>query len=161
MKKYEERIIDGDTWLVAAFSATEGIKIGKKLLSIAGVPLGKAIGGLVGSGSSLDKRIDFGAVGEAIGGLFERLGDDELDELLKRLLKCTQINGKDVAPQFDVVFQRRYATLIKVALFAIEVNFDIPLGSWLTLASEAIQKESQSMQEQSSDQSEVSSRKNG
>jgi hypothetical protein len=161
MKKYEERVIDGDTWLVVAFSATEGIKIGKKLLSIAGVPIGKALGGLAGSGSLLDKKIDFGAIGAAIGDLFERLGDDELDELLKRLLKCTQINGKDVAPQFDVVFQRRYATLIKVALFAIEVNFDIPLDSWLTLASEAIRKESQSMPETSSDPSEALSRKNG
>jgi hypothetical protein len=133
---YKEKEIDGQLWTVTEFSATEGLRLLLKLSKLLGRPLGKAISGLIGDGSGLDHKIDFSIVGEAVGELAERMDEAEVETLVKRLLRATQVDHKEVTPQFDILFQRRYVTLFKVLAFVIEVNFDLPLDDWMKQASE-------------------------
>lgn len=142
MRHTHEREIDGSRWTVTEFSATEGLRILTRLVKLLGDSAAKAFGALPTEGgiSVLDAKIDWSMLGEAIGGLANRLDEDEVDELVKRLLANTLIDGKAGkepagGPRFDIVFQGRYVTLFKVLSFVLEVNYRIPLSDLLVATS--------------------------
>jgi len=133
-----ERQIDGITWTVNEFSATEGLRLLTRLTALCGAPLARAFEALPKDGSVLDARVDFTLLGGALSELTSRLDEDQVVELVKRLLGCTLANGEDVERRFDVVFQGRYATLFKVLAFVLEVNYKVPLADWLQAASSTV-----------------------
>jgi hypothetical protein len=131
----QEREIDGALWSVTEFSATEGLKILTTIARLSAGPLAQAARAL--GGSVLDAKVDLALVGTAVADLASRLDDDEVVGLAKRMLRGTFVDGKEVSPQFDLVFQGRYLTLFKVLGFVLEVNFKVPLADWLRSAAAA------------------------
>lgn len=126
-----ERVIDGEAWKVTLLPTTKGLDIGRRLLKLVGPAFGTAVGA-VGPEGILDA--DVGKLGAALGSLSEKLGEPDAAALVKELV-TTGVFLND-APltvgSFEVVFQGKYATLLQVAMFVIEVNYKIPLASWLT-----------------------------
>ena len=130
-----EKEIDGKQWSVIAFSATEGLGIMARLTNLLGGSIGKGIAGFMGAedGKGLDPAI----IADAFEGLAERMGEEQVVGLVKRMLKGTrttndaqkQINAHDA---FDVLFMRKYGTLFKVLAFVLEANYDVPLADWLS-----------------------------
>lgn len=128
MRQFEEREIDGEIWTVQQFPATVGLKMLSRLARLCGGPLGQAVGAFT---KGLDSELDVGLLGKAIGSLAERLDENEIEVLVKRLLQDTRVNGKEVLPQFDTLFQARYLTLLQVLGMVLEVNFKLPLPELL------------------------------
>lgn len=136
-REAHERVIDGDTWTVQQFPATEGLRLMARLAKLLGGPLSAAMGALQGS-DLLDAKVDGSLLGKAVAELADRLDEDEVAGLAKRLLKDTRVGGKEVLPQFETLFQGRYLTLFKVLGFVLEVNFQIPLAGWLAVAASQV-----------------------
>ena len=128
MRQFEEREIDGDIWTVQQFPATEGLKVLARLAKLCGGTLGQAVAALH---RGLDSEIDLGLLGKALGSLAERLDEGEVVVLVKRMLQDTRVNGKEVLPQFDTLFQARYGALFRVLGMVLEVNFKLPLPELL------------------------------
>lgn len=137
MRNTTERDIDGRTWTVTVFSATEGLGIMARLTRILGGPIGRAVAGALGPGGGEDgPSVDSATIAEAFEALADRLDEAEVVGLIKRMLRGTQVamdDGKKVsaADRFDTVFMGAYATLFKVIGFVLEANYDIPLADWL------------------------------
>lgn len=131
MIESKKKEIDGNTWMVSLFSATKGAKILAKIMRLLGGPFGKAIGGLSGGVGLLDAKIDFSIFGDAIGDLANRLDEDEVVDLIKQLMSSVRCDGKEVAPQFDLIFMGRYATMLKVAAYVIQENYKLPFFDYL------------------------------
>lgn len=136
MRHNHEREIDGVKWTVNEFPATEGLKVLTALTRLVGGPLTQILGALVGGKDGLDSKLDLPLLGKAIAQLTDQLDEDHVLALAKRLLRETRADGKEVMPQFDLIFQARYLTLFKVLGFVVEVNFKVPLTDWLTAAAQ-------------------------
>jgi len=138
VRKTTEREIDGRTWSVTAFSATEGVGVLARLTRILGGPIGKAISGALGSeGDTGGVGVDAATIAEAFEALADRLDEAEVVGLVKRLLRGTQVaeeSGRKVnaADSFDTLFMGSYWTMFKVIGFVLEANYDLPLGAWLS-----------------------------
>lgn len=137
MRHTHKREIDGTLWTVNQFSASEGLRLMTRLIKLCGSPIAKAMQALPTDKSILDADVNLSLLAEAIDELTGRLDESEMLALIKRLVSCTQADGKDVDGRFDLVFQGRYRTLFSVLLFVLEVNYDVPLGDWLNAASAA------------------------
>lgn len=141
MRHNHQREIDGNTWIVNEFSATEGLRLLASLTRLGGGAVAKAIEALPADGSILGMGLNMGLLAAAVADLANRLNEDEVVDLVKRLLATTLCDGKEVARQFDVVFQGRYLTLFKVVGFSLEVNYKLPLADLLAAASGADEQE--------------------
>src|SRR5262249_40615789 len=75
----------------------------------------------VAKGGLGDLQVD--ALGEAVGLLFEKLSDDELESITRELLAAATANGAPLMPQFDLMLQGRIDTILKLLKFALEVNY--------------------------------------
>ena len=117
MQHFEEREIDGHAWKVQAFPATKGAEMAAMLLQH-----------MASLASGADNDI-FQAVAE----LIKTLTPKRFVELVKDILSTTLCDGKGVLPQFDVLFMQNYSTMIKAAVFALEVNFKAPFDDFKTL----------------------------
>lgn len=137
MRHTHQRDIDGTTWTVNEFSATEGLRLLTRLTNLCGGPVAKALQALPTDRSILDAALDVELLGAAVAELANRLDEAETVELVRRLLAGTRADDREVSPQFDILFQGRYLTLFKVLGFVLEVNFKIPLGDWLAAGSAA------------------------
>lgn len=137
MRHTHEREIDGTRWTVNEFSATEGLRLLTRLTKLCGAPVAKLLGSIPKGGvaSLLDSEIDFGALGAAVMELVSVLDEREVEELAKRILANTLAGGEDCGRRFDTVFQGRYATLGKVVMFVLEVNYKVPLSDLLQAGS--------------------------
>lgn len=129
--------IEGLEFAVIEFPATEGLRLLTTLTKLLAGPVAAALEALPPGGLArlLDQEMNFSLVGKAVGALSDRLDEDQVDELVKRLLACTYLDGKEVRPQFDVLFQGRYTTLFKLVWYVLRVNFEVPLADWLAAAS--------------------------
>jgi hypothetical protein len=128
MRQAHEREIDGNIWTVQQFPATEGLKVLSRVAKLCGGPLGQAVGALT---SGLDSELNMALLGKAVSALAERLDEDDVVTLCKRMLRDTRVDGKEVLPQFDLLFQARYLTLFRVLGFVLEVNYQVPLADLL------------------------------
>lgn len=135
MRKNREIQIDGTTWTVNQFSSTEGVRLFSKLLNLCGSTVAQVFRALPNGRSLLDAELNTAMLATAVEDFCGRLDEDVVDEVFKRLLACTFADGKEVIPQYDIIFQGRYATLIQVVAFVVEVNYSIPLHSWLKAVS--------------------------
>lgn len=136
MRHTHEREIDGIRWRVNEFSATEGLRLLTRLTALCGEPLAKAFAALPKDTALLDTTIDFRLLGEAISGLAGRLDEDQVVDLVRRMLDCTVTgDGENARQRFDLLFQGRYLTLFKLLGFVLEVNYKLPLPDLLGAAS--------------------------
>lgn len=115
-KKSQEREIDGAVYMVTQFPATEGLAILTRLLKLAGPALGAVATGQPGAGRALE-------VGLFVARLVEKLDEAETVGLVKRLLKDTRRDGREVMPSFDTEFMGNYMTLLRVLGFVLEANY--------------------------------------
>ena len=132
MRHTHKREIDGTIWTVNEFSASEGIRLLSKITKLCGPSVAKALSGLPQDTEGPGLGVDFSVIGEAISELTGRMDEDEVLELIKRLVACTVVDGEDCGgARFDRVFQGRYLTLVKVVGFVLEANYKLPLGGLL------------------------------
>lgn len=122
--KTHEKNINGRTFTVSQFPAMRGwktfVKLSKGLLPA----LASVAGSLKGDGEKLsDLEINGDGLAKAVEILLTELDEDKSEILIKELLALTFVDGQPVMPQFDIVFQGDYGTLIKVLIFSVEVNF--------------------------------------
>ena len=137
MRHNHEREIDGINWTVNEFPATEGLKMLTALTRLVGGPLTQILGALAAGGDGvLDAKLDLALLGKAVAQLTDQLDEEHVLALAKRLLRETRADGKEVLPQFDLLFQARYLTLFKLLGFVVEVNYKVPLTGWLTAAAQ-------------------------
>ena len=112
-RKSQERAIGEGVWTVTQFPATEGLAILTRLLKLVGPAMGAISRG---EGGNVE-------VGTFIALLIERLDEAETIALVKRLLKDTRKDGREILPQFDLEFMGNYHTLLNVLGFVLEVNY--------------------------------------
>jgi len=120
----KEREIDGHTWLVAQFPASESLKILAKLTKLLGPSIAALSGTVEGGKSILDVEVGGEDFARAVSLLVERLDEEDVFNFVKRLLKDTRCDGREVLPEFDILFAGRLTTLIKVLVFVLEVNYE-------------------------------------
>lgn len=129
MIEARDKVIDDKLWTVTMLPAGVGMEVGSKILALVGPALGKAVSS-TGGGSILDSE-SLPGIGDAIGELSRSLGNPEAVALVRRLV-TTGVHCDSVevtSKNFDLLFAGSYLTLLKVAAFAIEVNFGIPFDS--------------------------------
>ncbi len=112
-RRSQERSIGGATWTVTQFPATEGLALLTRLLKLVGPAMGAVARG---EGSALE-------VGTFVAALVGQLDENETVTLVKRLLKDTRKDGREVLPVFDIEFMGNYFTLLSVLGFVLEVNY--------------------------------------
>lgn len=136
----EEREIGGRRWTVTTLSADEGVELLPELAGYAGPAVGKALAALQGGVELSNWEELLPAAGEGLQEFSRALSRPEAGRLLKRLVtREVRCDGEPVtAKSFGATFAGDYGTLLKVALFVIEVNFKLPLSSWLSAAGDAL-----------------------
>ena len=112
-RKSQDRAIGEGVWTVTQFPATEGLAILTRLLKLVGPAMGALARGEAG-------QVE---VGTFLAALIERLDEADTVALVKRLLKDTRKDGREVLPVFDIEFMGNYHTLLSVLGFVLEVNY--------------------------------------
>lgn len=151
MREVIQKEIDGETYHIEQFNTTTGLKVLGRLVKIFGEPITKALSALGAKSAvkgelnpqglptpssvirdaeeaSKKREIDPAALGEAVALLLERLDEDEISGLVKRLttegVKC---GGKEI--DFDEHFAGNFSHLFKVTSAALEAQFGNFLGA--------------------------------
>lgn len=109
--KVEQTEINGKTFQIELLPAGEGIAIAHKLSTVV-LPLVSI------EGDDNQIKLDFGKLATS---LATNLGDKDLLNVIKRVLKGLCVDGRGV--DFDDYFQANYGELLKVITFAFEKNF--------------------------------------
>jgi len=125
MKAIFEKKINGRSCTVNQFPAFRGWRIFTKLSRYILPSLASAAGS-VKNWENLE--IEGDALASAVRTLFTELDADKSEELLRELLELTWVEGKEVIPQFDILFQGEYGFLVKLIGFVVEVNYKSFLG---------------------------------
>lgn len=136
----QELEIDGVKYSVTQLTGWKSVKMLPRLGRALGPAFGKLMGGLAQNGEfSLDRKVTFGLVAGSIGpalvDLFERLTENELEGIARVLLETatfTDESGRTahLLPVFDIHFQGKPASVLRLLAFAIEVNY----GSFFDVA---------------------------
>ena len=141
MQAIQERVIDDLKVSVSQFPAGKGwrlfMKINKTILP--------ALSNLVGSIKSWETMdIDKDGLNKAIEVLLMELEPNKSEALIKEILELTTVDGQNAVQGFDLLFQGRYLTLIKIVAFSVEVNYKsfLPEGGLAKLTQVAKEKQS-------------------
>lgn len=113
-RRTQDREIGGAVWTVTQFPASEGLAILTRLMKLTGPALGAVTRG---SGAGAIE------VGTFVARIVEQLDEVETVSLIKRLLKDTRKDGREILPVFDIEFMGNYYTLMQVLGFVLEVNY--------------------------------------
>lgn len=117
----EEKMIDGARFVVTKLPAMRGFRTLNRLMRA----LGPALAAAAGAAGGL-MEMNLGQLGSAVELLFEKLSDDEQEHLTRELLYAASANGKPLFGAegcFDDEFAGKHDTLLKLIVFAIEVNY--------------------------------------
>ena len=114
----EERQIGDHMWTVGQFTASIGLRLWTRLIKLVGPSLGTAAAAF---GEGLDTEFDASILGKAVEELTKKLDENDVLDLVQRLLSQTQIDNRKV--NFDLDFAGNYMELLKVLLFVLEVNY--------------------------------------
>lgn len=116
----QERTIDGRSYTVTQLPARRSLKLLRKLVAALGPGLATAFGSTQGK----DLRgLDVSALGPALERLTAHLDDATLDAVVNEALATVRVDGIELLPQFDIVFQGKLGSLFKVLGFAMEVQY--------------------------------------
>lgn len=124
-KKTHEKNINGRVFRVSEFPAMRGWKTFVKL-SRGLMPAMASVAGAIKNWEDLE--IDGDGLVKAAELLITELDEDKSEILINELFSLTWIDGQELMPQFDMVFQGEYGMLIKALAFVIEVNYKSFLG---------------------------------
>lgn len=142
----EEQEIDGHVWAVTTLPASVGMEVAGTLLRLVAPALEKAMGSVGGKTAEGLLDVELPELGAALASLLSGLGNpDDLAAVRKMLVGGKTPMGADYVPlrcdgkpvtgaSFEMIFAGEYLTLLKVAKFAVEVNFKIPFASLLSAA---------------------------
>lgn len=123
-RQAETRTIDEIEVTVQQLPARRAERIFHRLMTAVGPAIAAAASGLGQGGSALEADVDLGAAART---LFDRLTWAETEAIQKELLETAQvtIDGKTglLMPLVDELLAGKVGTLLKIAAFAIEVNF--------------------------------------
>jgi len=118
------RVIDGYTVQVQALPVFAGQRLFVRLLKTVGSSIGPALAALASSGSKGLGDID---LSQHLPAMFSALSPDEMEAITRELLTGAVLDphGKpqNLLSVCDIVFQGSVLTLLKCAMFAVEVNF--------------------------------------
>ena len=145
MMQTQSKTIDGIDVKVTPFPAGEAIRIQAMLLRLVGPALGRAFGALdstVGAAKLGDLKIDGSGLAGAIAELADKLPEDQLMVVLRRLLRGVQCvvpdpsatgGGRPIAADFsspttfdntlDLVFQGRTMSVYSIIAYVLQVNY--------------------------------------
>lgn len=119
MQKTETRVFDDLAITVQQLPATRGVKLSRKLMTVAAPVVGAL------QGMSLDR--DVSALGDALAKALEQFSEKDLEELIRTLLETAKVETEGriapLMPLFDGLFAGRILTVYRVLAFALEVNF--------------------------------------
>ena len=124
-KKTHEKNINGRLFTGNEFGGMRGWKTFMKL-SRGLMPAIASAAGAVKSWDDWD--IDGDGLSKAVELLVTELDGDKSEILIGELFSMTWVDGQEIMPIFDTVFQANYGTLIKALAFVIEVNYKSFLG---------------------------------
>ena len=120
----QHKVIDGFTIQVQALPVFAGQRLFVRLLKAVGSSIGPALASLASSGSKGLGDID---LAQHLPTMFSALSPEELEGITRELLTGAVLDphGKpqDLLSVADIVFQGSVLTLLKCAMFAVEVNF--------------------------------------
>lgn len=116
----QERTIDGMKFTVTQLPAMKGLRTLNRIGRVLGPAFAK-VAGASGSGNVTD--MDLSKLGDAVEALFERLTDDELEQLTRELLAQATCDGKLLMPQFDLILAGKVDVILQLLRFAFEVNY--------------------------------------
>ena len=117
MSRVRQTKINGKDIQIYVLKATHGVAMTQKLGSLAATFFGEST-----ESDDGEVSIDFTKIAN---GLQANLTSDELDMMIKALLKDMAIDGRDV--NYDDYFAGNYGMLVKVIAYALQENF----GSFL------------------------------
>lgn len=139
----QSKTIDGIDVKVTPFPAGEAIRIQALLLRLVGPAIGRAFGAVdstIGAAKLGDLKIDGSGLAGAIAELADKLPEDQLMEVIKRLLRGVQCivpdplgGSRSIAADFadlktfdnslDLVFQGRTMSVYSVIAYVLQVNY--------------------------------------
>lgn len=146
----ESREIDGKSWDVTTLPASVGMEVAGTLLRLVAPAMQTALSSLGTVDGELDVALP--QLGGALASLFAGLGNpSDLHAVRRMLVSGKTPEGSEYVPlrcdgkvvtttMFETLFAGEYLTLLKVAKFAVEVNFKVPFASLLSGAVGALGK---------------------
>jgi hypothetical protein len=114
--------LNGHTFNVTQLPAMRALKLFQRLGKTAGPALAH---GLASAATMVnDEEPDLSGLAVAVGMLFDRLSESEVEGLTRELLASATYDGSSmVMSNFDALFQGELPSLFKLLAFALEVNF--------------------------------------
>jgi hypothetical protein len=135
MRQEVKQIIDEEEYTFYQMNPEDSLKLLTKLAKMLGISIGKALSGSPGDSleSALDTNLD---VGKLIGGIAERLDEDEVMIIVKMSLSQVMHSGKGELSKptvFNEVFKGKIAHMLKVVTAALKVEYSDFFGGSLDL----------------------------
>lgn len=126
MRELVQKTVDDRVYQFQQFNTTTAIKTMAKLTKLIGEPLTLAMGSFAEkkdpAAGLMDRDLDFEVLSKAVGALIERLDEDEVVSLVKRLTtESVLCDNKPI--QFDEHFAGNISHLFKVVMAAIEAQY--------------------------------------
>jgi hypothetical protein len=131
MKATQELVLpDGEgrdrTYAVTQLPARRALKMLHKIGRVLVPTIAQALGSAsITDFSSMKKMagLELGDLGKAAETLFDRMPEADFDALVTELVQGVTLEGKPLAPVFDLHFQGRILDVMKLLRFALKVNF--------------------------------------
>ena len=127
MRKSESRQIGEYKFTVQQMPAMRATRLLHRISKAVGPALAKAMGGAEGGASFAD--LDVSQLAPALELLFDRLSEDDLDQIVRELLETSTVElqgrqGRTTKPLLPLIDELlEVQDVLNVARFALEVNF--------------------------------------
>ncbi len=114
--RYDQEVsVDGESYMVHAFPATKALKILTRLTKLVGEPLSVFGGGIDGKAEEL--------IPKAVRALAERLDENDVELLVKDILRSVSHGGVSVADKFETHFQLKFGHLFKLLASVLKFQY--------------------------------------
>jgi len=122
-----EKNINGRKYTVTKFPTRKSVHVLWEL-GTTGIPaFVKAITSMENL-KSAERSIDSDSITKSFEMLFAKCDHDKIDYILDNMLSLVFIDGQELLPQMDLVFQGELENLFKVLAFSFEANYGSFLG---------------------------------
>ena len=130
--------IDGTSYEISQFGSSQSLKILIRIAKTIGEPLGKLFANVDPDGGSvMDQKVSDKIIGQVIGGLTEKLDEDQTVDTIKELCSCVLVNGQKLGPMFETHFRGKIGHLFKLLKKVLEVQYDDFLGELLGIVAQS------------------------
>lgn len=122
-----EKNINGRKYIVTKFLTRKAVHVLWELGST-GIPaFVKAITSMENI-KSAERSIDSDSITKAFEMLFTKCDHDKIDYIMDEMLSSVFVDGQELLPQLDFIYQGELETLFKVLAFSFEANYGSFLG---------------------------------